>query len=260
MSFAEVGWCWEGQGLDPGVDPSILGVGDGCRFFGLTRANYMFHPNTEFAMQHMAWLEEVTLDIAKWGYQDTERGGTDHLVDARPERVVAEAELTSRLSLKYPNITGAFHDDMLGLARREKMTPEQYAAVYAAVKARNPALKLWVVVYTHELEAPEWQDFGQFVDVVCLWIWNASELPRQDEGIARCQEVFPGKPIMMGAYLRDYPTRAPVPMDMVQVQWESIRRNVQSGALSGYSILSGNLIDGHLEQASWIRDFIAANS
>lgn len=260
MNFKDLGWCWEGQGLDPGVHPSVLGVGDGCRFFGLRRANYMFHPNTEFAMQHMAWLDEITCDIAKWEYIDTPKGGTDHLVDARPERVRAEARLVSELSLKYPNITAAFHDDMLGLARREGMTPEQYGEVYAAVKSANPDLKLWVVAYTHELEAPEWRDFGHFVDVVNLWVWNANDLPTQDNGIARCREVFPGKPIVMGAYLRDYPTVAPVPMEMVEVQWESILRNCESGALSGYSILGTVLIDGQLEQANWIRDFIAANS
>jgi hypothetical protein len=260
MNLKQIGWCWEGQGLDPGVDPSILGVGDGCRFFGLTRANYMFHPNTEFALQHMVWLEEVTLDIAKWGYQDTERGGSDHTVDARPERVREEAALTSRLSLQYPNITGAFHDDMLGLARRENMTAEQYGEVYAAVKSANPKLKLWVVVYTHELEASEWAEFAPYMDIVNLWIWKSEELVQQDEGIARCREVFPGKPIMMGAYLRDYTMRAPVPLDRVQVQWESIARNVAAGTLDGYSILSGNLIDGQLEQATWIRDFIAGHS
>ncbi len=65
---------------------------------------------------------------------------------------------------------------------------------------------------------------------------------------------------MMGAYLRDYTMVAPVPMDRVQVQWESIARNLEAGTLDGYSILSANLIDGHLEQALWIRDFIAANS
>lgn len=259
MAFRDDGWCWEGQGLDPGVDPSILGVGDGCRFFGLTGANYMFHPNTEFAMQHMAWLDEVTCDIAKWKYKDTERGGTDHWVDAAPETVRSEAELVSRLSLKYPNITGAFHDDMLGLARREKMTPEQYAEIYRAVKSANPKLKLWAVVYSVELDAPEWVDFGQFVDVVNLWVWNSEELARQDEEIQRCREVFPDKPLVMGAYLRDYPMRAPVPMDRVRVQWESILRNFDDGSLQGFSILSGNLIDGQLEQAEWIRDFIAAN-
>lgn len=260
MNFAQIGWCWEGQGLDPGVDPSILGVGDGCRFFGLTRANYMFHPNTEFAMQHLAWLAEVTCDIAKWTYHDEADGGSGHTVDGRPERVLSEAKLVSDLSLKYPNLTGAFHDDMLGLARREGLTPEQYVEVYAAVKSANPKLKLWVVIYTHELDAPEWEGFGQFVDIVNLWIWNAGELPRQDEQIARCQEVFPGKPIIMGAYLRDYPTVAPVPMDLMRVQWDSIRRHCESGTLAGYSILSGNLIDGHLQQAMWIRDFIKSNS
>ena len=260
MSLKDVGWCWEGQGLDPGVHPSILGVGDGCRFFGLTRANYMFHPNTEFAMQHMAWLDEVTCDIAKWEYHDTERGGSAHWVDGAPEKVVSEAGLVSRLSVKYPNLTGAFHDDMLGLARRDNMTPDQYAKVYDAVKSANPSLKLWVVVYTHELEAPEWAAFGQFMDVVNLWVWNSSELPQQDAAIARCREVFPDKPIMMGAYLRDYPLCAPVPLDRVQIQWESILRNIESGSLQGFSILSGNLIDGHLEPATWIRDFIASNS
>jgi len=29
MVLKEVGWVWEGQGLDPGVDPSILGTGMG---------------------------------------------------------------------------------------------------------------------------------------------------------------------------------------------------------------------------------------
>ncbi len=260
MNFREVGWCWEGQGLDPGVDPSILGVGDGCRFFGLTRANYMFHPNTEFAMQHMAWLDEVTCDIAKWGYKDTEHGGTDHDVDARPERVKSEAALVSQLSLKYPNITAAFHDDMLGLARRESMTPEQYGEVYAAVKSANPELKLWVVVYTKELAEADWAAFAPYMDVINLWIWDSAELERQAEGIRRCREVFPGKPIVMGAYLRDYTLTAPVPLDRVKVQWEDILRGVGEGDLAGYSILSGNLIDGQLEQAAWIRDFIAANA
>ena len=260
MRLKDVGWCWEGQGLDPGVDPSILGCGDGCRFFGLSRANYMFHPNTEFAMNHMSWLDEVTCDIAKWMYKDTEKGGAEHWVDSAPETVKGEAALVGELSRKFPNITGAFHDDMLGLVRREEMTPEQYADVYEALKNANPDLKLWVVVYTHELEAEEWERFAPFMDVVNLWVWKSEELPRQDEGIERCREVFGDKPLIMGCYLRDYTLKAPVPMEMVKAQWESVLRNIEAGSLDGFTILSGNLIDGHLEQAEWIRDFIEGNS
>jgi len=260
VSFRDVGWVWEGQGLDPGVDPSVLGAGDGCRFFGLRRANFMFHPNTDFALDHLAWLDEVTCDISKWRYRDTPSGGTEHWVDAGLEAVTREAALVSALSVEHPNVTGAFHDDMLGLVRREGLTAEQYAQVYAAAQSHNAELKLWAVVYMHELEAPEWPQFAPFMDVVTLWIWESQHLDQQDEAIARCRRLFPNKPVLMGCYLRDYTLQAPVPMARVQQQWESVARNLDAGALQGYSILSANLIDGHLEQARWVRDFIVAQS
>lgn len=260
MKLADVGWVWEGQGLDPGVDPSVLGIGDGCRFFGLTRANYMFHPNTEFALDRLAWLDEVTCDISKWKWKDSPNGGADHWVDAAPQSVRAEAELVSRLSRQFSNITGAFHDDMLGLVRREGTTPEQYGEIYQAVKSCNPELKLWIVVYTHELEAPEWAQYEGFMDVLNLWVWNAENLVHLDPYVAQCRERFPDKPLIMGCYLRDYPTGAPVPMDLLKVQWEKMLRHIHNGIVDGFSILSANLIDGHLEQATWVRDFIRGNS
>ena len=260
MHLSDVGWVWEGQGLDPGVNPSVLGIGDGCEFFGLTRANYLFHPNDDFALSRLAWLDEVTCDISKWKWKDSPSGGADHWIDAAPESVRAEAELVSRLSLRHPNITGAFHDDVLGLVRREETTPEQYGEIYAAVKSHNPKLKQWVVVYTHELAAEEWARFGEFVDVVNLWVWNAENLVHLDDYIPQCREVFPGKPLILGCYLRDYPTVAPVPLELVRVQFQCLLRHLDAGRLDGFSILSANLIDGHLDQAMWIREFIAGNS
>ncbi len=58
-SFRDVGWVWEGQGIDPKVPPSIYGLGQGARYFGLSRANYLFHPNDvhRFAQSQMGlWL------------------------------------------------------------------------------------------------------------------------------------------------------------------------------------------------------------
>ena len=123
MSMKDVGWVWEGQGLDPGVPPSIFGVGEGCGFFGLSRAIYIFHPNGDLAMRKLSHLDEVACDISKWTFvEGSNPFSIRHQIDARPERVKAEAALVSQLSLKYPNITGAFHDDMLGLVRREGYT------------------------------------------------------------------------------------------------------------------------------------------
>jgi hypothetical protein len=259
----DVGWVWEGQGLDPGVFPSIFGVGEGAEYFGLTRAVYIFHPNNELAMEKLKHLDEVVCDISKWKFRRTDDGGTAHWGDSSFESVRAEAEHVSRLSLSYPNLTGGFHDDMLGLLKREGYGPEEYGKIYEALKKHNPKLKLMVVVYTHELDE-DWSGFFPYIDVVNLWVWESKNLPKLEQEIARCHEVFPGKPINMGCYLRDYGLRAPVPMELMKHQWECVLRGVGDGTLAAYSILAATLIDGQEEdpnayQARWIRDFIAAN-
>ena len=62
----DAGWVWEGSGFDPGVEPTLYGVGEGATFFGLDGANYMFHPNTEVAFAKLARVPRVTADISKW--------------------------------------------------------------------------------------------------------------------------------------------------------------------------------------------------
>ena len=48
-------------------------------------------------------------------------------------------------------------------------------------------------------------------------------------------------------------------MHLLKHQWERIPRYLDCGLIDGYSILAAVLIDGHQEQATWVRDFIAAN-
>ena len=97
------------------------------------------------------------------------------------------------------------------------------------------------------------------MDVINLWVWNAKDLPNLDRYVDQCREVFPGKPINLGCYLRYYPAVSPVPLDLLRVQWEHVLKYVQAGTITGYSILAACLIDGQREQAAWVRDFIARN-
>ena len=64
--FADVGWTWEGQGTDPGVPPSIFGVGEAADFFGLSRSIFIFHPTTPVALRKLSDKAEVAVDISKW--------------------------------------------------------------------------------------------------------------------------------------------------------------------------------------------------
>jgi hypothetical protein len=181
-------------------------------------------------------------------------------VDARIETVCTEAERVSRLSKRYPNLTGALFDDMKGLLQREGMSPEVSAAIGFSLRMYNAQLKLWAVVYSHELEDAFWQHCSRHVEVAHLWVWNRTDLPQLEDYIDRARELFPDKPIVLGCYLRDYPSRSPLPIEDMQRQWDILVRALADGRVQGYAILGTVLIEGHLRQATWVRDFIKDHS
>jgi hypothetical protein len=118
-----------------------------------------------------------------------------------------------------------------------------------------------VVVYDNELDKDNWDGFEPLVDVVNLCVGHQTEdFPRLGRFLDQCEELFPGKPVNLIYRLRDFRKRpvGPVSMDLLAEHWRDVRRYVDQGRLSGYSILGGFLIDMHPQQARWVRDFIAA--
>ena len=259
--LSESGWCWDGQGFNGGVNPSIFGAGEGTRWFGLKKTAYMFHPNTELALEKLRDFEEVICEISKWKVRRCDNG-VAHYLDGAIDTKRGEATTVGRLSRLFRNISGAVDDDVLGIIKREKITPRQYGQVYEALKKENADLKLWVVVYDRELEADNWAGFEPFVDIVNLCVSNQTrDFLQLERFLDQSGKIFPDKPVNLIYRLRDFGYRplGPVRMDLLKQHWEEIRKQVDRGRLSGYSILGGFLIDMHPEQARWLRDFIAAS-
>jgi hypothetical protein len=259
--LSETGWCWDGQGFNGGVNPSIFGVGEGTKWFGLKKTAYMFHPNTELAMEKLRDLEEVICEISKWKVRRCENG-VAHYLDGAVKVKQAEAAKVSRLSRSFPNLTGAVDDDLLGVIKRLRIRPNDYKPVYETLKRENADLKLWAVVYDTELDPSNWAGFQPFIDVVNLCVGNETKnFPQLEKHLDLCDKIFPETPVNLIYRLRDFPTRpvGPVSMDLLAQHWSDILKYVRQGRLSGYSILGGFLIDMHTEQARWVRDFIAAN-
>jgi len=261
-TFREAGWVWEGHGFDPGLEPSIYGVGEGAAYFGLNRANFMFHRNTPVNLAKLRHLGQVVPEISKWKWVEIEPQTGKHgwgfagWRDSHPETVIAEAANLSRVSLDFPNVTGALIDDSSAVFRYDAYNPDRPREIRAALHSANPKLKLWTVVYTHELHLEQWPAFVQFVDVVNLWVWKSQDLPQLEECVERCAKLFPGKEIIVGSYIRDYPAKIGVPLDLLQGQYEALLRLWEKGRISGYNILGACLIDMHPPQAELIRSFI----
>jgi len=265
VRLRDAGWVWEGFTFDAGVRPTIFGVGQGAAFFGLKKAVWQFMPNDELALDQLRHLDEVLLHVLRYEYKYTritKPGGrkADALymdVISTSEALLLEARNVARLAAKYPNVSGGFFDDVLLSIRDGNLTVEQFHELHRILAAKR--LKLWTVVYTHELDSARWEPLQQAIDVVNLWVWKAENLLNLDRDLDRCHRIFPDKQVNLGCYLRDYPGHRGVPMDLVKFQWERVVKYLNQGLIYGYSILGTTLIDEHLEQARWIRGFIAGH-
>ena len=129
VKLADVGWSWEGQGIVGGVGYggaglSIFGVGEGAEFFGLRKVFCMFQTANEAVLDKLKNFEEVICEVSPDRHR---RCGNDDCVqlhyDPRPTRFLEEARNVGEMSLRYPNIKGAYIDDTLGEVQENKADP-----------------------------------------------------------------------------------------------------------------------------------------
>ncbi len=158
---------------------------------------------------------------------------------------VENAERLSELSLKYPNIRGAMLDDV-ATGFFKTILPDEFAAVNQALKKHNKALKMYGVVYAHELFSRNFSFMASCFDVINLWFWNKEEILSYDETVQKCLEVFPGKPILQGIFLHDYGmSDAGAPPELLIYQLDRAREYIAKGQIEGVVIL------GDREIAKW---------
>jgi len=260
MSFRDAGWVWEGLGTHAGVWPSLYGIGEGYRYFGVPGVNFMFHPNNEIAFTKLKDAPRVVADISKWNFEHVKENGYEvgfkGVHDPDPETIRAEAENLSRLSTHFPNLVGGIIDDASGMFRFESYGTSGPADIRSALHSANRNLRLWVVVYANELDDEKWQLLLPHMDVANLWLWKSEEIPNLEAHVAHCAAKFPGKSIIVGSYLRDFTLRTGVPMDRLKLQYETMLKLWEQGRIEGFSILGAFLIDQDVEQAEWVKGFL----
>ncbi len=262
MAFCDAGWVWEGLAFDPGIQPSIYGLGEGMKYFGVERAHFMWHPNNEITLTKLGHAREIVCDITKMKWAEmreaeTGRFGFRHWNDNRVATQIEEAEKLSRLSLQFPNVVAGYIDDPDTMVKYQAENPSYYADVKAALCSANPHLKWWALVFANKLQEDHWEPFLPYVDVANLWVWGWEDLPHLTDYVSLCQQVLPGKPIVVGSFIRDYDKRAPLPLEVMEVQYQTMLKLWEADEIAGYSILAAALIDQHPQQAEFIRRFIA---
>ena len=164
-------------------------------FFGLDNVMYVYGPlNKEMLELHQGCKKLIC-----------HLGRNCRTEGAAMKSDVEEAEFLSKMSLEYPNIIGGVMDDMIQNLG-ENYSHKEYRAIHEALHKHNPALELYGVAYSWELEKmPETvKTVSDCIDHVILWFWSKLDLMEFDAALEKCRLLFPGKPVMLGIFMYDY--------------------------------------------------------
>lgn len=213
----------------------------GAAYFGTENLVYVYGENNRDMLDQYKSFKKVLCQITH----------VNRNPDSQPEDDVANAENLSQISLNYDNIAGGIIDDLS--TTLERFPPDKLAAIYRALKSRNPLLQLYAVAYTFELE----KDFSghlPYIDAVNLWVWRKHELADLDQGIERCAAVFPGKPVILGIFMHDYgSSETAIPLSLLEYNFTKARQYLSEGKIEGVVVLGDREIAKHPVQAQWIK-------
>ena len=139
---------------------------------------------------------------------------TGHASDYEKDIIAAKA-----LAAEFPSLEGVLLDDLTSqqIAGRG-MSVEELQKVCDSFHVGPKRIPVWGVVYTMNLDHPGLAEYLKPLDGINLWTWDAKDLPALEENLARCEQLAPGKPIILGIYLYDYGAGRPMPLDLLQRQ------------------------------------------
>lgn len=159
----------------------------------------------------------------------------------------------SKLSLEFPNITGAVLDNI------SSAQGGQTARISAKLKEHNPALELYGIIFNDELADKDYSAVAPHLDGVNLWFRNQEELLELEKAVAHCRYHFPGKKLLTGLFIHDYGTAdAGTLPELLLHQLKGARYLLKQGKIDGLVIMGDREILKWPEQAALVRGFLAA--
>ncbi len=188
---------------------------------------------------HIVW--EICPDSAKKG-------------ETKPPFVYQRRiELVGKLVRRHPAIEGVLLDDMSSVGISHGFKPEHVRRIRELLNEKCPQVRIWGVLYTMNLDRPGVEAIVRETDVINLWVWHARDLVNLEQYVTQCEQTFPGKPIVLGLYLRDYGEGEPMTVEKMKLQCETARKLAHQGRIKGIVFLT---IDNDEEILSWTADWI----
>lgn len=240
-------WVWGGPTPYWGGSMADDTLVRGAQFFDAKNVVYVYGPTDDKMLKLHSGFKRMLCQVNS---QCRTPGAQGAMNDE------GNAEELSRLSLKYPNIVGAMCDDVTTYFRKIVL-PDAFEARYKALKKYNDKLKMYGVVYVHELEQKDFSLILPYMDTVNLWFWHMNEILDYDRNIRLCQEKFPGKPIIQGIFLHEYGISDAGNLPQLLIyQLDKAREYMTRGIVEGVILLGDREIKKWPESSDAVRNYL----
>jgi hypothetical protein len=253
MQLAKHIWLWGGPTKQWGGTMEKDCVVRGADYFGARNVMYVYGPHTD------EWLEP----LKKYDRVFCHLGNNCRNPEDKRDDIVEEARELSRIALRYPNIAGAIVDDFI--QPKKPVSPEKIREMHEALNEHRKDLLLAGVFYTH-MDNTVVRPLLPFLDVVTLWVWASTDLPKLDDLMRQAKKDFPGKTMYMGVFINDYGVTADTgggsqgtsatSVEMLELQLDRIRGYIADDQLQGAIILGDREIKKHPEASAFVRDYL----
>ena len=174
-------------------------------------------------------------------------------------RVGNEESFICELAEKYPNISGAFLDDLFHRFRGDPDAEVKMGAFLHGIregldKACRP-MEIYIVWYTSEIDSLS-TEAATDVDGITLWTYNCKELPLLEARFDAFRKKFPDKKLMLGIYMLDFPSGIALTDEQMENQCEFGLRMLREGKLDGMIFEANSVMGVGLSSEKWLRGWI----
>ncbi len=179
-------------------------------------------------------------------------------------RSVREEEFICELAEKYPNVTGAYIDDMFvgddlfgdgKTDSREEEFTQKIIDIRNKLNKSSRPLELWATCYVKDVEKFSAKMYDP-IDVIAVWNMNTDDITKLEEDIQTYEKLLPQKRKVLGIYLYDYKKGASVSKELMEIQCEKGLKWLKEGRIEGMVFLTNCVMGIGLESEYWLRDWI----
>lgn len=170
-----------------------------------------------------------------------------------------EEAFICELAKRYPNIAGAYMDDVFGRFADSPDRNAQIEAFFAGVRRgldnAPRRMDIYITWYTHQVDGIDPRVL-RYIDGLTLWTWNCGELTQLEERYAKLEAAFPSHKKLLGIYMYDFPSGMPVPAGLMEHQCELGLRLMREGRLDGLIFEANSVMGAGLPSERWLTDWV----